>query len=126
LPKTDGQLSVRVISDREWVAFEDGLKAEREATIRDLTLTERGLIKLEWPCPEQGFLANENLAPRLDIKETVGNLQNLQLQLTVTDKNGRALGSVFSKDFGQKALDLPGRLSLEALPEGEYTLNLNI
>lgn len=126
LPKADGQLSVRVISNREWVAFEDGLKAEREATVRDLTLAERGLIKLDWPCPEQGFLANEELAPRLDIKDAAGNLQNLQLQLTVSDKSGRALGTLFSKGFGQKALDLPGRLSLEALPEGEYTINLNI
>jgi alpha-tubulin suppressor-like RCC1 family protein len=126
LPKADGQLSIRVSSEQEWVAFESGLKAEREATVRDLTLTERGRLNFEWSCPEQGFLANETLAPRLLIKETSGDLQNLQLQLTVSDKNGNSLGTLFSKDFGSKALDLPGRLPLTALSEGEYTISLNL
>jgi alpha-tubulin suppressor-like RCC1 family protein len=126
LPKNDGQLSVRVNNEREWVAFEGGLKADRETRVRDLTLTERGRLKLEWACPEQGFLANETLAPGLSIQETLGNLQNLQLQFHVSDKDGKALGTLFTKDFGSKTLAMPGRLPVNALAEGEYTISLQL
>jgi alpha-tubulin suppressor-like RCC1 family protein len=126
LPKADGQLSVRVNSEREWVAFESGLQANREGRVRDLTLTERGRLKLEWSCPEQGFLANQNLTPALSIHETRGDLQNLQLQFQVSDKNGSALGTLFTKDFGHGTLAVPARLPLNALSEGDYTISLHL
>ncbi|HYX37434.1 MAG TPA: RCC1 domain-containing protein [Oligoflexus sp.] len=126
LPKADGQLSARVSSDQEWVAFENGLKADRSIEQRDLVLAERGRLNVQWPCPDQGFLANESLAPMLAIRDSVGNLQNLQLQLTVSDKNGKNLGTLFSKDFGNKALELPTRLPLTALSEGEFTVSMSL
>jgi len=126
LPKADGQLSVRVSTDKEWVAFESGLQASRSIELRDLPLAERGRLNVQWPCPDQGFLANESLTPLLSIKEITNNLQNLQLQLNVMDKSGKDLGTLFSKDFGNKNLELPTRLSLSSLTEGEFTVSMSL
>ncbi|WP_141735449.1 RCC1 domain-containing protein [Oligoflexus tunisiensis] len=126
LPKAAGQLSVRVSSDHEWVAFESHLPADRDTPVRDLPLAERGLLNLEWPCPDQGFLASESLAPLLTVKDSSDNLQNLQLHMTVSDKNGTNLGTLFRKEFGDKDLQLPTRLQLSALSEGEFTVSISL
>jgi alpha-tubulin suppressor-like RCC1 family protein len=124
LPKAVGRLSVRVSSDREWVAFENRKPTDHDTSVRDLPLAERGRLNIEWPCPDQGFLASESLAPLLSVKESSDNLQNLQLHIAISDKNGTSLGTLFRKEFGDKDLQLPTRLPLNALSEGEFTLSL--
>lgn len=126
LPRAEGSLSVRVSTDREFVAFDKDLKSDRPMGQRDLLLSERGHLNVGMTCPEQGFLGNRDLAPLLDIKDGSDNLQNLELSLTVKDSAGKDLGTLFTKEFGAKDLRLPTRLSLTSLAEGQYALHLTL